>query len=421
MIPRVGKLTAVERKLFNSILMSSISQFNEHREKSGSGLDGNHTYSAPADELLDVIEVGESNLKGSLRKYMLSLRRSEVEWDAPDAKSGVIWSNTTVLPRAEMELRNGRLWARWKLSDELTEAISNTKEFPFTRLDLAQIAKLKSYTAVALYEICARYRNNFLKGGDGICLTSASEPEWWVDALTNVLPKVDKKTGEVQRREWRKVKSEAVQKAMEEINKETDLDVDLIEKKENRSVVLVQFSVRQKRGTSREVQTGHFDLIKTGLRMGIAQARIETALLSNSPAEVSFALAKFEGRFSKKEMPPIEKPNTYFASILKNIEPIDIVADKVKTAEQAPAPVDPVKADLAAKHSLLRDEFMAMPDTIKAQFAQKAIAALRERRMSTPRMIDNANNGVWAPLLLAEMLNTFTKEKDFALTTQSNP
>jgi hypothetical protein len=412
MVPKVGKLTGIERKLLNIILISSISQLNSHRDATGKSLDGNHTYSALAEELLDTLDVGKANHRPLLKKYMLSLRRAEVEWEAPDAKTGVIWSNTSVLPRAEMELRDGRLWARWKLSDELTEAISNTKEYPFTLLDLAQIAKLSGYTAVALYEICARYRNNFLKGGDGICLTSASEPEWWVDALTNVIPKTDKVTGLVQRREWRKVKSEVVLKAIKEINLETDLDIELIERRiPGRAVALVQFSVRQKRGTAREVQAGHFEMIKSGMRMGIGQARIENALLSNSVSEVSFALAKYEGRFNNKALPAVEKPNTYFASILKNIEPIDVVADKVAPVKPAAALIDPVQAALQAKHSVIQDEFMAQSDQIKTQFAQKALTALRERRMATPRMIANANAGVWAPLLLAEMLKLFVKEQ----------
>ncbi len=415
MVPKVGKLTGVERKLLNALLMSSISQLQLHREATGKSFDGNHTYSALAEEVLDTLEVGKSNHKSMLKKYMLSLRRAEVEWEAPDAKAGVIWANTSVLPRAEMELRDGRLYARWKLSDELCEAISNTKEFPFTLLDLAQIAKLSGYTAVALYEICARYRNNYLKGGDGVCLTSASEPDWWVDALTNVIPKVDKKTGEVQRREWRKVKNEAVLKAIREINQETDLEVDLIERKVNRAVSLVQFSVRQKRGATREVQSGHFDLIKQGARMGIAQARVEAALASNTLSEVSFALAKFEGRLSKKEMPAIERPNTYFTSILKNIEPIDIVSDKVQPAKQTTQETDTVQAELAAKHSVIRDEFMALSDQSKTGYAEKALATLKDRRMTTPRMIANASEGVWAPLLLAEMLKTFIKEKNFSI------
>ncbi len=419
MVPKSGKLTGVERKLFNAILMSSISQLKAHRAVHGKDLDGNHVYSALADELLDTLEVGKSNLKSALRKHMLSLRRAEVEWEAPDAKAGVIWSNTSVLPRAEMELRGGRLYARWKLSDEICEAITNTKDFPFTLLDLAQIARLSGYTAVALYEICARYRNNFLKGGNGICLTSASEPEWWVDALTNAIPKLDKKTGETQRREWRKVKNEAVLKAIKEINQETDLEVELIERKTGRAVNLVQFSVRQKRGAAREVQSSHFDLIKQAARMGIAQARIESALLSNTADEIAFALAKFEARYTNKELPAIERPNTYFASILKNIQPIDVVADKTLTVQAAPPIADLERDILQARHTMTRDEFMALAEQTKAHYAEKALSDLNGRNMATPRMIANAKEGVWSPLLLAEMLRIFSKEKAVGIVEQA--
>jgi hypothetical protein len=399
--------------------MSSISQLKAHRAVHGKDLDGNHVYSALADELLDTLEVGKSNLKSALRKHMLSLRRAEVEWEAPDAKAGVIWSNTSVLPRAEMELRGGRLYARWKLSDEICEAITNTKDFPFTLLDLAQIARLSGYTAVALYEICARYRNNFLKGGNGICLTSASEPEWWVDALTNAIPKLDKRTGETQRREWRKVKNEAVLKAIKEINQETDLEVELIERKTGRAVNLVQFSVRQKRGAAREVQSSHFDLIKQAARMGIAQARIESALLSNTADEIAFALAKFESRYTNKELPAIERPNTYFASILKNIQPIDVVADKTLTVQAAPPIADPERDILQARHTMTRDEFMALAEQTKAHYAEKALSDLKGRNMATPRMIANAKEGVWSPLLLAEMLRIFFKEKAVGIAEQA--
>lgn len=420
MVPKSGKLTGVERKLFNAILMSSISQLKAHRAVHGKDLDGNHVYSALADELLDTLEVGKSNLKSALRKHMLSLRRAEVEWEAPDAKAGVIWSNTSVLPRAEMELRGGRLYARWKLSDEICEAISNTKDFPFTLLDLAQIARLSGYTAIALYEICARYRNNFLKGGDGICLTSASEPDWWVDALTNAIPKLDKKTGETQRREWRKVKNEAVLKAIREINQETDLEVELIERKTGRAVNLVQFSVRQKRGVAKEVQSSHFELIKQAARMGIAQARIEAALLANTADEIAFALAKFEARYNSKELPPIEKPNTYFASIVKNIQPIDVVADN-NTNVPAAAPVaDPEREAMEAKHTMTRDAFMALAEQTKGLYAEKALGVLKDRSMATPRMIANAKEGVWSPLLLAEMLRIFSKEQAVGIIEQAN-
>lgn len=415
MVPKAGKLTSLERKLFNSILMSSISQLKEHRATHGHDLDGNHLYSAPADELLDPLELGKSNHRSILRQHMLSLRRAEVEWEAPDAKAGVIWSNSTVLPRAEMELRGGRLFARWKLSDEICEAISNTGEFPFTRLDLAQIAKLTSYTAVALYEICARYRNNFLKGGDGECLTSASDPDWWIDALTNTTPKIDKKTGLVQRREWRKIKNEVITKAIDEINTKTDVTVELIEKRDGKPVALVQFSVRTKRGVAKKIPASQYEVIKLGVRLGLSQPKIEAAFNTNTTAEITLALAKFEARINNKGLMPLTTPTAYFSAVLKSMKPIDVVADPdIQTPASvsvATPKIDRQTEEFAAQHDALRNEFAALSDQIQNEYATKALAKLSEKKQTTPRMIDSAAGGVWMPRLLAEMQMIFAKEK----------
>ncbi|RYF69175.1 MAG: hypothetical protein EOO22_16550 [Comamonadaceae bacterium] len=48
------------------------------------------------------------------------------------------------------------------------------------------------------------------------------------------------------RREWRKFKSERVKEAVEEINWETDLEIELIEHRQARVVIEVQFAVRKR-------------------------------------------------------------------------------------------------------------------------------------------------------------------------------
>lgn len=415
MLPKSGKLTGVERKLFNSVLMSSISQMQAHRDAGGKEIDSTYLFSAPADELLDIIEVGNSNLKSYLRKHLHALRLADVEWEAPDAKVGKIWESTAVLPKAAIEIRNGRMFAAWKLSDELCEAIKDTKEFPFTKLDLAQITKLSSYTAVALYEICARYRNNFLKGGNGICHTSANEPEWWVDALTNNIPKLDKKTNVYARREWRKVKNEAVAKALKEISDRTDLEVDLIEKKEGKAVTLVQFSVRPKRAAAIEMSSAHIEPIKIGLRLGLSQAKIEAALASNTVTEVELALAKFEARLKSTDLSPIAKPATYFASILNSASPIELVSPEKYYAKQAAVAKSNNQATATdgtqSAYSIVRDAFMALSEVRKAEYAERALVSLQEKKMTNDRMISKAKSGVWAPLLLAEMMKIFGMEQ----------
>jgi len=405
MIPRTGKLNGIERKLFNSLLMSSIAQLNEYRSKHGSDPDNKYLYCASANELLDPIESGKSNLKSTLRKNILSLRRSEVDWEMPDAKSGIIWENMSILSQASFELRAGRLYVLWALPPGLNAAISDTKAFPFTKLDLDQISLLSSYTAVALYEICARYRNNFLRGGDGVCLTTSSEPNWWVDALTNHIPKINKASGEIIRREWRKVKSESVLKAIEEINAVTDLELELIERKVGKAVGHVQFSVRQKRRELKEIKIGDFEMIKQGTRLGIPQSRIEAALESNAKSELIIALAKFEARCNQKDLTPIDNPGAYFDSILRTIEPITIVSDAPKKTESAGHSGEKSKRDLA------KTEFMLLAESQKERFSAKALAELKMRGLATPRIITNAQGGVWSGILLSKMIEIYAVEQ----------
>lgn len=416
MVHRAGKLTGIERKLFNSVLLSSISQLTNYRATQGGEPGNTHLYAAPADELLDPIEKGKSNLKSSLRKHMLSLRRAEVDWEAPDAKSGPVWKNLSLLSQAEFELRNGRLWALWALPPDLNAAIADPKRFPYTKTYLSKVAALDGYTAVALYDICNRYRTNFLKGGDGVCLTSSNPPDWWVDALTNNIPSVDKATGLTKRREWRKVKNEAVLDAIEQINTKTDLDVELIESKRpgEKAISSVQFSLRAKREVVREIPQRHFELITLGIRMGLTEAKVETALEAYTEGQVGLALAKLEARLQRSDLPAIENRATYFSSLLQDQAPIKLVAER-----SPPRGLDVAQESLSTaaqstddpQRSKARGEFMALADSRKAVYAERAVAVLRDRGLLTERIARNAADGVWSGLLLSEMIRLFGSDQ----------
>jgi hypothetical protein len=273
-----------------------------------------------------------------------------------------------------------------------------------------------------LYDICARYRNNFLRGGDGVCLTSANEPGWWVDALTNNIAKVDKKTGLVVRREWRKVKNEAVLSAMKEINEVTDLEIELIEtkKKGEKAISLVQFSLRQKRVAPKEMQQSHFDLIRSGIKLGLPQGKIESALEAYSVGEVGIALAKYEARSNRSDLAPIEKPVTYFASLFQNISPIKLVGD----IAVAPAPggqqptAGPIEVVAPTRRDVVKAEFMSLSDQAKSEYVERALDALRSKGLATPRIVSNAAERVWAGVLLNKMIDVFAIEtygNDWAL------
>lgn len=224
LMPKTGKITGVGRKLFNVLLHQSLKQLDEYKALHKQAPQLTHLFSARASELVDPIERGASNLRSVLRKNLLTLRRSEIDSEAPDAKSGTVWSNLSLLSSVRFVIQDGNLWVYWAFPPEIIEVLA-ADSARFTLLDLEQMADLSNYTAVSLYEICARYRNNFLRGGTGECLTCSNPPEWWVDALTWAPNKVDKTNGQKIRREWRKVKNELVNPAIEEIGRVTDLSL----------------------------------------------------------------------------------------------------------------------------------------------------------------------------------------------------
>lgn len=411
MIPKVGKLTAIERKLLNSILLSSARQLREYRALHSQEPSNTYLYSALADELLDSVEVGKSNLKSALRKHILALRRAVIDWEAPDAKSGVVWENLSMLSEARFEIRNGCLYVLWALPPKINEALSDYQEFHFTKLDLEKISRLKSYTAVALYEICVRYKNNFRKEGKGERITNASPPEWWVDALTNIIPKTNKETGQPIRREWRKVKNETVKKAIEEINCVTDLDIVLTEKKTGKAVSLVQFEIRLKKPEPREIQVSHFELIKSGICLGLTESQITNGIERTSVEQVGLALAKLKARIKHQELEPVISVGRYFNSIINDGAPVKVVND----AEIERKPVQLItNKPIALEKSFLmlaKEDFMTLPEVEKRVFGARAFQVLVARGVATARIQRNAEEGVWSGVLLSQMIEIFSEER----------
>ena len=408
MMPKAGKLTAVERKLLNSILMSSARQLREYRAFHGENPANTHLYAAVADDLLDPIEVGKSNLKAQLRKHVEALRLAVIDWEAPDTKSVVVWENLSMLSEARFEMRNGSLYVLWALPPKINTALADYKEFQFTKLDLEKISRLKSYAAVALYEICVRFKNNIRKDGSGERITNASPPEWWVDALTNTTPKIDKKTGQPLRREWRKVKNETVKKAMDEINTETDFDVSLTERKTGSAVTLVQFEIRPKKQEPREIPSSHFELIKIGLALGLTEVQVTCSIERTSVEQVGLGLAKLEARLKNRELEPVSNLKRYFSSIISELAPVKVIDDVSARVAPAPSPEsEPEKSVL----TLAREQFMTLTETEKRSYAARALDALMARGVVTPRVQRNAEEGVWSGILLSQMIEIFTNSQ----------
>ena len=157
----------------------------------------------------------------------------------------------------------------------------------WAQLDIKELASLSHYASVALYEICARYKD--VPGG----LTNRAEPSFWVQTLR---PDPDTKP-----REWRKFKNETLKPAVAEISQRTSLDVRLIEYKQGRAVVAVQFAVKRKTA-EREMSSVDLSLVEHAASLGIKERDLDQLVDEYGEEMVAKALEQFRKRKAQAQV-----------------------------------------------------------------------------------------------------------------------
>ena len=227
MIPRSKRVTLTGRRIYNALLQVSQARLRAMDTMPAA----DYMFEAPLPAILRTTGSNGED-RTAAKRYLKEMRGLEVDWESTAPGDGVKWRGFSMLSEVVIEVRNGENWVAWSYPPTIMAALREPKRW--ARLDLDVLASLGSYTAVALYEICARYRDN--PGG----LTSRKPVAWWADALSQA-------PAGTERREWRKFKNERVKPAIEEINAETDLEIELIEHKQGRAVVEAQFAVRKKK------------------------------------------------------------------------------------------------------------------------------------------------------------------------------
>lgn len=414
MMPKVGKLTAVSRKIFNVLLHVTQNQI-QAINSSGKLIEASHYFSARLDELVDPVEVGHSNLTDSAKKSLLEMRRTEVDWETPDSGSGVIWSSMSLLSEVRIVKTGGILFAYWALPPSLLGVIADPQRF--TPIDITQLAQLKTYTAVALYEICVRYKNN------PTGLTSENSLEWWVDALTQSAPKIDPKTKKPKLRLWSKFKSEQVNDAINEINTKSDIRIELLEKKTGKSITSIQFKVWRKSVVSSlakkvkaNLSTGSaLRASNIGLHLKDVSKLVDSGLKEDI---LQIGLTKLEARLDRKDLPIVKSKLAYLRSVLA--EANAYVADdfvKKSFAEDLLLP----RADASEPKLLsykeqrrleIKNELMNLGKDQQRKYAELSLEYLQSVGLATTTLSRKVASGDWmSGVLFSKMTEIYAVEQ----------
>lgn len=409
MMPRTGKLTPTARKMYNVLLHRTQTEVLSFKGD-GKVISAEHFFTAPLHEIVKSIVApgSKSDPMAVAKKYLLEMRSISVDWEAPDASTDVVWRSMGLLSEVVIENRDGMLWALWALPPSLLIAVSDPERF--TPLDLDQISKLNSYATIALYEICARYRNN------PTGLTSRNGTDWWTDALSNVAAPIDAATGTRTRREWRKFKSEFVNRAIVDINADTDLTIELLEFKEGRTIKEAQFKVSRKILPSTLPKVAQ-ELAELATESGISVSAIAT-MMKNGASEgvLKLALMQLVARVKDSTLQPVENKPAYLRKLLDELQ------GKIKP-EMGPVPGDQpsvigatslptAKTPQEERRSEMKAEFLTLPRHEQKPYAEMAYGVLKAKGLATPVVARKMEQGEWAAgVIFYAAVECFAKDR----------
>lgn len=300
MVPQSKRVTLTGRRIYNVLL-----QVSQARMTASDSLPlADYLFDAPLNALLrSTGSKGED--RTAAKRYLQEMQDLKVTWESTAPGDGVKWRGMHMLTEVVLETRKGENWVSWSFPPSIMGALREPTRW--ARIDLEVLARLGTYAAVALYEICARYRDN--PAG----VTSRKPTAWWADALSHT------PTGS-ERREWRKFKNERVKEAVEEINRETDLDIELIEHKQGRAVVEAQFAVRRKAraAVSQDATAIDASLVLRAESLGVRESKLEGLILEHGEDKVREQLQHLERRTGNPKLPVIENPYSYLRTLLRN-------------------------------------------------------------------------------------------------------
>lgn len=365
LVPRSNRVTLTGRRLYNALMHVAQARLSKLEAMPPADF----MFEAPLNALLRTTGSNGED-RTAAKRYLREMRGLEVDWESTAPGDGAKWRGFSMLSEVAIEVRGGENWVAWSYPPTIMAAVKDPGRW--ARIDLEMLARLGTYAAIALYEICARYRDN----PSGV--TSRKPVQWWINALSQA-------PAGAERREWRKFKNERIKDAVEQISGETDLEVELIEHKQGRAVVEVQFAVRRKRLVSKQRQLPG-DLVDANLvlraeSLGIREVKLDGLIKEFGEARVRSQVDVLERRAANNNLKGIENAYSYLRSLLRN-DGGELDAS-VKAVQDPPS----MPAESPSFSTVTLDDFQSAG----AQEKNERIAAIKRELAE----LDAEPRGVW--------------------------
>ena len=406
LVPKTAAITRVGRQAYTIMLLLAKEQ--------GGGRGDTEMFTAP---LNTVIRGFNGNLGASseLKRHLRSMVTHVVEWQSPSPSETMEWGACALLSEVKLTTKNGENWISWAYPPSLRYEMLNPQRF--AQIRRSTIAQFRSHAALALYEICARYKDNPSH------LTSKQHWQWWLPVLTGKPVPDEIKT------EFRFFNRDTIKPAVEEVNEVSELVVIAKEHKIGRSVEFLQFEVRKKNEATIENAPDAVNLAEVvrAQQLGIDSEIAEDLFIRHGALAFANAIKRLDARLSMPG-PPILSRHAYLKSLLsgKAIDkPQDLpsqVEEIIRRSDgrQQPAIAPQVNAvelrqerlreSESKRVQIIRTEIAALDETSLSQLLLGLKLHLSKRNMPTSVM-QRLENGNWqSALVMGELMRYYWKQ-----------
>lgn len=292
-VPKSHKITSLGRKSYNVLLHEAQAQ----------GLD-KAVFQAPLERIIHGVDF-DSNDQALIKQHLRSMVSTTVEWQSPTSGEGSSWNVSGLLAHARLSKLRGQVWVEWSYAVNLKQEL--LEPTVFARLSLEIISQLRSHAGIALYEICARYKD--------IGRTSRQAWAWWRPVLSG-RPENEKTA----RLEYRIFKRDTLKPAIAEVNAVTDLDIELVEHKAGRFIDELQFLIRRKPQASlplrRPSEPVDLSLVARAQALGVDVNRAEELAEAYGDAALKSGLDALQRRAASAFPEPLRDPFRYLKSLM---------------------------------------------------------------------------------------------------------
>lgn len=312
MVPKTGTITRVGRQAYTLMMFVAREQGAEDEE---TGLFG-----APLNSVIRGYDGSTGSVK-ELKKHLLSMVTHVVEWQSPSPAETEEWGACGLLSQVNLKKKNGENWLYWAYPPALRQEM--LYPLRYAQIRRTSIAQFRSHAGLALYEICARYKDNPSH------LTSKQHWHWWLPVLTGKPIPKEIKT------EFRFFNRDTIKPAIEEVNEVSELAVTVHEFKVGRSIEFIQFEVHLKQEPSVN-DSKAIDLTKVAraIQLGIDAEIAEDHFIRYGELVFAKAVERLESRLAMPGTPILSR-HAYLKALLK-----DRVIDKSASEENQPNVVE---------------------------------------------------------------------------------